>query len=118
MDKITQDNAALAQQSAAASEELKAQAEQVRRAVSDLMRMAQGGGQGGTAAAVTIPVKTGRTNPPFAGKSSRASRTNGTSSHHHGNGNGNGHHGNGHHAPSLVTASRQNSDDLSFEDHR
>jgi methyl-accepting chemotaxis protein len=42
MDKITQGNAALAQQSAASSEELKAQAEQVRIAVADLMRMAQG----------------------------------------------------------------------------
>ncbi|HEY1110503.1 MAG TPA: methyl-accepting chemotaxis protein, partial [Opitutaceae bacterium] len=44
MDKITQDNAALAQQSAAASEELKSQAEQVRLAVADLMRMARDGG--------------------------------------------------------------------------
>ncbi|MES2697975.1 MAG: methyl-accepting chemotaxis protein, partial [Verrucomicrobiota bacterium] len=35
MDKITQDNAALAQQSAGASEELKSQAEQVRLAVAD-----------------------------------------------------------------------------------
>ncbi len=42
MDKITQDNAALAQQSAAASEELKAQAEQVRLAVGELLRMARG----------------------------------------------------------------------------
>ncbi len=43
MDKITQGNAALSQQSAAASEELKAQAEQVRLAVAELMRMARGG---------------------------------------------------------------------------
>ena len=43
MDKITQGNAALAQQSASASEELKAQAEQVRIAVAELMRMARGG---------------------------------------------------------------------------
>jgi methyl-accepting chemotaxis protein len=42
MDKITQDNAALAQQSAGASEELKAQAEQVRLAVGDLLLMARG----------------------------------------------------------------------------
>jgi methyl-accepting chemotaxis protein len=40
MDKITQENAALAQQSAASSEELKAQAGEVRLAVSGLMRMA------------------------------------------------------------------------------
>ncbi len=43
MDKITQGNAAVAQQSAVASEELKAQAEQVRLAVAELMRMARGG---------------------------------------------------------------------------
>ncbi len=49
MDKITQDNAALAQQSAGASEELKAQAEEVRAAVSDLMRMAQEGDGGAEA---------------------------------------------------------------------
>jgi methyl-accepting chemotaxis protein len=43
MDKITQSTAAVAQQSASASEELKAQAEQVRIAVAELMRMARGG---------------------------------------------------------------------------
>jgi methyl-accepting chemotaxis protein len=43
MDKITQDNAALAQQSAESGEELKQQAEQVRQAVAELLRMAQGG---------------------------------------------------------------------------
>ena len=42
MDKITQSNAALAQQSAASSDELKAQAEQVQTAVSELMRMVDG----------------------------------------------------------------------------
>ncbi|MGH7997048.1 MAG: methyl-accepting chemotaxis protein [Opitutaceae bacterium] len=42
MDRITQSNAALAQQSAASSDELKAQAEQVQSAVQDLMRMVDG----------------------------------------------------------------------------
>ena len=42
MDKVTQENAALADQSASASEELKAQAEQVRIEVAGLMRMAHG----------------------------------------------------------------------------
>jgi methyl-accepting chemotaxis protein len=42
MDKVTQENAALADQSAAASEELKAQAEAVRHEVGGLMRMAHG----------------------------------------------------------------------------
>src|SRR5450432_3840197 len=44
MDKVTQENAALADQSASASEELKAQAEQVRIEVAGLMRMAHGNG--------------------------------------------------------------------------
>ncbi len=43
MDKITQDNAALAQQSATSADELKSQAEQVRLAVGDLMRLVRGG---------------------------------------------------------------------------
>ena len=43
MDKITQENAALAQQSADSGEELKQQAEQVRVAVAELLRMARGG---------------------------------------------------------------------------
>jgi methyl-accepting chemotaxis protein len=55
MDKITQENAALAQQSAASSEELKAQAGEVRFAVSDLLRMAR---EGGKPAANTRPVQT------------------------------------------------------------
>jgi methyl-accepting chemotaxis protein len=42
MDKITQDNAAAAQQSAESGEELKRQAAQVRLAVADLLLMAQG----------------------------------------------------------------------------
>ena len=43
MDKITQANAALAQQSADSGEDLKHQAEQVRDAVGQLLRMVQGG---------------------------------------------------------------------------
>jgi methyl-accepting chemotaxis protein len=66
MDKITQSNAALAQQSAASSDELKAQAEQVQAAVSELMRMVDGGageacevpGAGGNA--IMRPVLPGR----------------------------------------------------------
>jgi methyl-accepting chemotaxis protein len=48
MDKITQDNAALAEESSASAEELKSQAEQVRLAVSDLLRMV-GAADGGPA---------------------------------------------------------------------
>jgi methyl-accepting chemotaxis protein len=54
MDKITQDNAALAQQSATSADELKSQAEQVRLAVGELMRMVRGGAEGaGRAVAAT-----------------------------------------------------------------
>ncbi len=49
MDKITQDNAAAAQQSAESGEELKRQAAQVRLAVDDLLRMAQGATDGAAA---------------------------------------------------------------------
>ncbi len=54
MDKITQGNAALAQQSASASEELKAQAEQVRIGVAELMRMARGGETSAVVAAARV----------------------------------------------------------------
>ncbi len=46
MDRITQANAALAQQSADSGEELKKQAEQVRQAVAELLRMARGAEDG------------------------------------------------------------------------
>ena len=42
MDKITQSNAALSQQSAASSDELKVQADQVQSAVAELMKMVDG----------------------------------------------------------------------------
>ena len=66
MDKITQGNAALAQQSASASEELKEQAEQVRLAVAELMRMAQGGEAHAAVAEgiVQTPVRPARSSAP------------------------------------------------------
>jgi methyl-accepting chemotaxis protein len=42
MDKVTQSNAALAEETAASSEELRVQAEQVKGAVAELMQMVQG----------------------------------------------------------------------------
>lgn len=52
MDKVTQGNASLAQETAASSEELRVQAEQVKQAVAELMRMVQGdSGQAGAAPA-------------------------------------------------------------------
>lgn len=132
MDKITQDNAALAQQSAAASEELKAQAGQVRRAVSDLLLMARAGDE----SALESTVKTNRAHG--AGSNGRGTRhlkvhahgTNGANGAHGSNGHGdgaNGRHGvkghngtngaNGSNGHGELSHSRHGSDDLSFEDH-
>jgi len=46
MDKVTQSNAALAEETASASEDLRIQAEQVKQAVAELMRMVQGDSRG------------------------------------------------------------------------
>lgn len=92
MDKITQGNAALAQQSAAASEELKAQAEQVRLAVAELMRMASGDEAVAAVAGATVQSPTrpaARTKSTVRHHSSPASNgknghaTNGTSQPQH-----------------------------------
>jgi methyl-accepting chemotaxis protein len=129
MDKITQDNAALAQQSAAASEELKQQAEQVRRAVADLMRMA-----GSTGTAEPQEKKAHAPTEPILTPRLARTKTGGNGFHgsngHGGNGAGNGYHGsnghaangaNGNHAEPILpeaVAARGQSDDLSFEDHK
>jgi len=138
MDKITQDNAALAQQSAAASEELKAQAEQVRLAVADLLRMARGDGdhtlddvaaaRGQNDAVVTPRVvraksvvhsRSGSNGFPNSNGSSGASGTNGANSSNgrHENNGSNGANGNGSSAHNGLSVSRTGNDDLSFEDH-
>jgi len=51
MDKVTQSNAANAEESAAAAEELTAQAESLKEAVSDLLRLVDGQGRQATASA-------------------------------------------------------------------
>jgi methyl-accepting chemotaxis protein len=56
MDRVTQSNAALGQQSAASSEELKTQADQVQAAVGDLMTMVDGRRSDGFAAGRAAPV--------------------------------------------------------------
>jgi methyl-accepting chemotaxis protein len=118
MDKITQDNAALAQQSAAASEELKSQAEQVRRAVSELLRMARGDDASATSHGFTTKRTPGATETTAA-RNGRAHKphTNGahgaSSNGHHGT---NGHGANGHSRAPVAVPARGNSDDLSFED--
>jgi methyl-accepting chemotaxis protein len=74
MDKVTQENAALADQSASASEELKAQAEAVRVEVAGLMRMAHGNSYGRAGHGDQVSRESGA-NP------SREAHTNGSSSH-------------------------------------
>jgi methyl-accepting chemotaxis protein len=117
MDKITQGNAALAQQSAASSEELKAQAEQVRLGVAELMRMTQGTDVQATVATGVEP-KT-----PKLVKRAAAPAGNGNghapqpvvaaASNGHGEGNGNGH---GHRVASDFKAPHRAQKDLFFED--
>jgi methyl-accepting chemotaxis protein len=119
MDKITQDNAALAQQSAAASEELKAQAGQVRLAVGALMQMVHGEGTEIQAA----PAAPGRPVPASSrAMAQRLAARSGakmpaipgvhrTITHH----DSNGHSGSNGHSD-IITA-RSSTDDLSFEDH-
>ncbi len=113
MDKITQDNAALAQQSAGASEELKAQAEQVRLAVGELLLMARGseatddlGAAAVAATPVTPKVEVRLKRPPKSGAGPRGAGARATA-----------------HAPAAPAETgpadlRQGNDDLSFEDHR
>jgi len=115
MDKITQDNAALSQQSAAASEEFTAQAAQVRRAVTELMRMSQGEDTLSEAVSEVEPAPV-RARAPRSTPSSRL----GANGHHGSNGqngkNGkNGHSSNGH-ARAELEAALAPSTDLSFED--
>jgi methyl-accepting chemotaxis protein len=123
MDKITQSNAALAQQSASASEELKSQATQVRLAVTELLRMARADADAADAppAAIVSPAK-----PKISG-ATRATATvahkngNGSSGYHGSNGHGSNGHSNGAshrtgqaHEGAIKTHRGQ--PDLSFED--
>jgi methyl-accepting chemotaxis protein len=57
MDKVTQENAALADQSASASEELRDQAAQVRAEVTGLLRMAHGDAAARQEAAIPLPAR-------------------------------------------------------------
>jgi len=120
MDKITQDNAALSQQSASASEELKEQAESVRAAVSELMRMAQQ-----KTASASLEVADAKPQPPRTplvsprlGSRRNGHGSNGSNGHgHHGQNGSNGHNGHGSHLrPEPIGAVSSSADDLSFKD--
>ncbi len=86
MDKVTQSNAANAEESAAAAEELNAQAEALKMAVGDLLRLVDGQGHQATLTATTgAASRTTKSNRGF-GRLSKAA----PASAEHGSGNGNG----------------------------
>ena len=84
MDKVTQSNAANAEESAAAAEELTAQAETLKDAVAELLRLVDGQGrQGGAPTTMTATTRNAAANR-------NVSRSNKPAVAAHGN--GNGHH--------------------------
>jgi hypothetical protein len=97
MDKVTQSNAANAEESAAAAEELTAQAEALKEAVSDLLRLVDGQGRqtGALASLASAPRNT-------RAKGSSAEQHKPATVHRNGNGNGSGQ---GH--ATLTSGSRQ-----------
>jgi len=116
MDKITQDNAAVAQQSAAASEEFKSQAAQVRLAVTELMRMARSEDAAGDPLSAPAAMPPVRSRIARSGSMPRAG-SNGHGSKHGHSSNGhssNGHSSNGHGRGELSGGATAT--DLSFED--
>jgi methyl-accepting chemotaxis protein len=114
IDKITQDNAALAQQSASASEELKEQAESVRHAVRELMRMAREENDDAHTLAAPAAEGSHSTRSPLISprlRSRRLSTTAGANGHGHIRGSFNGR------AQAEAPAPRTEApDDLSFKD--
>ncbi len=121
MDKITQSNAALAQQSASASEEFKEQAAQVRLAVTELLRMARTDVDlNAQPAAIVSPPKPHRATTRPAGGSTAKTAHKPSISPAASNGNGSAGHaprsnGNGHASEGLIKNHRSQQD-LSFED--
>ncbi len=83
MDKVTQSNAANAEESAAAAEELNAQATTMKESVMELLQLVGGSSQPSVSRNTTAPVRTmkARMHAPAAKRSAPV----------HGNGNGNGH---------------------------
>jgi methyl-accepting chemotaxis protein len=107
MDKITQSNAALAQQSAASSDELKAQAEQVQSAVAELMKMVDGtsgaAGKAGENAVVSPVLPAANRYTPHHNALLRPSLVQSPRTANRNGGNGNGSNGgNGSHRSRLA----------------
>ncbi len=96
MDKVTQSNAANAEESAAAAEQLNAQAETMKEAVCELLRLVNGAVAAGSVGSVTPTnhqVIRARTPAPPFGRSTRSS---------------NGNNGNGGVSPSIRSTAKQN----------
>jgi len=92
MDKVTQSNAANAEESAAAAEELNAQAETMKQSVAELLQLVGGRNQV-VRTGNFAPASRARESRPAAPKAKRSAPI-------HGNGNGNS-HGNGHGEPAM-----------------
>jgi methyl-accepting chemotaxis protein len=103
MDKVTQSNAATAEESAAAAEELNSQAEVMKQSVAELLQLV-----GGESVAVVRKSRSVSRPPEFhAPASHNGSGHNGNGISH--NGNGRRHNGNGHAsaAPALVMPAKR-----------
>jgi len=78
MDKVTQSNAASAEESAAAAEELNAQAESMQESVAELMQLVNGGHQGNQARKPAASgFERGDRQPARAARRSAPAQTNG-----------------------------------------
>jgi methyl-accepting chemotaxis protein len=104
MDKVTQSNAATAEESAAAAEELNAQAEVMKRSVAELLQIV---GARETSARETREIT--HAQPARPGKPSPSSKrlvpANARPDNRYSNGNGNG-NGSGHAAPALASRAK------------
>jgi len=101
MDKVTQSNAATAEESAGAAEELNSQAQVMKQSVAELLQLV-GGKRGAGAGPAATYVRHAQKSNPAGKKSTTPSR----------NGNGNG---NGHAIPALTTDKRRNEIPLESE---
>lgn len=102
MDKVTQSNAANAEESAAAAEELTAQAETLKEAVAEQLRLVDGQGRAGAPASTTSPAR----NHGAKGSHAKPSKSV-IVGHGRSNGNGTVTVGTKSPAPALATAGRR-----------
>jgi methyl-accepting chemotaxis protein len=97
MDKVTQSNAATAEESAAAAEELNSQAEVMKQSVAELLQLV-----GGKSEAVVKKSTPARRPQEFHAPASTSKRSTPVAANSNGNGNGHAHA-----APELVTTAKR-----------